>query len=528
MSVIKSRLTAFTSAQSGSISLLFGLLALVFFSLIGAAVDYSRWSNMKGRTADALDAALLAGGRALQTQMTPAEAIEVAKKNFAENAKKLNVIEPQVTISVTDNGQSLEGVAWAKMKTPFLGLVKTKSLKVAANSKVGFSIGQGSAKGGSDLEISLMLDVTGSMCADGNGPCATSPKMDALKSAAGDLVNIIIKASNGNSSARIALVPFSTRVRLGAFQDPQTETLMKQVTDLPKDWSGWYMEETGCGGSWSGGGSEGGGSGTWSCSGFIGKEAVKWSVMPCVVDRTGPEEFTDTKPQSNAWLIGHGGSRFPQSNDSSDDPYTWSGQGTIPFPPAAKADLAYQWEYSPWDCADIDPANSVMPLSSDKTALLSKINSLVAYGSTSGALGTAWSWYTLSPEWNNIWTGTSQPGSYADMAAVAPNPPKLRKIAVLMTDGVYNTHRGWKDQDPDMVSNNAKQICTNMKAKGIEVYTVGFDLDSLPAAEKTRATDVLQSCGTDIQHFYDAMNAEQLKTSFRDIALQLSQLFVAK
>ena len=79
-----------------------------------------------------------------------------------------------------------------------------------------------------------------------------------------------------------------------------------------------------------------------------------------------------------------------------------------------------------------------------------------------------------------------------------------------------------------MVSNNAKQICTNMKAKGIEIYTVGFDLDSLPAAKRAQAQDVLQSCGTDIQHFYDAINAEQLKTSFRDIALQLSQLFVAK
>ena len=249
MSAIKSRLTAFSSAQSGSISLLFGLLALVFFSLIGVAVDYSRWSNMKGRTTDALDAALLAGGRALQTQMSPAEAVEVAKRNFAENAKKLNVIEPQVTISVTDDGQALEGIAWAKMKTPFLGLVKTKSLKVAATSKVGFSVGQGSAKGGSDIEISMMLDVTGSMCADNADPCSSSPKMDAIKSAATDLVEIILKStSNGSQSARIALVPFNGRVRVGAFQDNLTDVLMRKLTDLPDKWSGWYKDCPDCSG----------------------------------------------------------------------------------------------------------------------------------------------------------------------------------------------------------------------------------------------------------------------------------------
>jgi hypothetical protein len=129
------------------------------------------------------------------------------------------------------------------------------------------------------------------------------------------------------------------------------------------------------------------------------------------------------------------------------------------------------------------------------------------------------------------------PGSYADTAPSGSNPPKLRKIAVLMTDGLYNTYRTWK-QDPSKAGElsyiqtkiipNAKSICTNMKAAGIEIYTVGFDLDALSAAERTRAIDVLQSCGTDIHHFYDALNAEQLKASFRDIALQLSQLFVAK
>ncbi len=97
-----------------------------------------------------------------------------------------------------------------------------------------------------------------------------------------------------------------------------------------------------------------------------------------------------------------------------------------------------------------------------------------------------------------------------------------------MTDGVYNTYRGWKDHDPVVVANNAKQICANMKAKGIEIFTIGFDLDSLPAAQKARAIDTLQTCGTDIDHFYNSIDPVQLKNAFRDIAMRLTTLFIAK
>lgn len=524
MSACHNRLDRFSRNDAGAVSLVFALLALVFFSFIGVAVDYSRWSNMKGRTADALDAALLAGGRALQTQSSPEDAVAVARKNFEENAKKLQIINPQVTISVAADGQSLEGVAWAKMTTPFLGLLKTKSLKVAANAKVGFSIGAGSSKGGSDLEISLMLDVTGSMC-DGNvAPCTSGAKIGALKAASADLVNIILQNAATSASARIALVPFSTRIVVGPPQDGPTGNLMKKLTNLQPKWTGWMNEWSGCSTWTPGGTSEDPGSGG-SCTTKTPVHKTDMDIVPCLTDRTGPEEFTDAAPGSNAWLNGQEGGRRPMSWDSSDTPLApGDGDGS------SAAEASDQWNYNDWggSCWDVDPANMVMPLTNDKDALLQRINSLVGYGATSGALGTAWAWYMISPNWDNIWNGQSKPGSYADTVPVGSNPPKLRKIAVLMTDGLYNAYRGWMGQDPVTVSNNAKSICTNMKAAGIEIYTVGFDLDSLPAAQQARAKDVLQTCGTDIQHFYDAINAEQLKQSFRDIALQLSQLFVAK
>ena len=52
-------------------------------------------------------------------------------------------------------------------------------------------------------------------------------------------------------------------------------------------------------------------------------------------------------------------------------------------------------------------------------------------GTTAGQLGTAFAWYMLSPNWADIWPADSKPAAYGTA--------KLRKIAVLMTDGAYNT-----------------------------------------------------------------------------------------
>nr|MCH9807654.1 hypothetical protein [Alphaproteobacteria bacterium] len=170
-------------------------------------------------------------------------------------------------------------------------------------------------------------------------------------------------------------------------------------------------------------------------------------------------------------------------------------------------------------------ANQIVPLSSDKSALNSKISNFEAYGPTGGALGTAFSWYTLSPNWNTIWTGQSSPAPYSQLTQIQANgAPKLRKVAILMSDGVYNAYRSWDGQDQQEVSDMAVQLCTNMKAAGIEIYSVAFDLDSLSGTERTIAENTLKSCGTDLDHFYNTLNAQELVTAFRDIAVKLTSV----
>lgn len=506
--------------ERGTVAVMFGLLAIVLVAIGGAAIDYGRITNIATQTQSALDGAVLAAGRHLQLSAEDQSgAIEIAASYFGEAVtNRLPVLGSNAQFTVVGGGSAIAGEAWADVGTPLIGLLSQSQVRVMVNSKAAFSVG-GSSNGGSSLEIALMLDMTGSMCADGSGPCATGTKIDALKSSAKDLINIVIKDSMIEGAARVALVPFSSRVRIGPPEDGATEALMKDLTDLDPTWSGWYNYCL----SWDGSGgttSEDGGS--WTCSAWESRYQTDWPIKPCVTDRTGPQEFTDAAPGPEAWLNAHGGDRRPLSWDSGTNPIA-SGQGLV------ESDPSTHWNYEPGaSCYDEPEANVVVPLSQDRSALNSKIDNFVGYGSTGGALGTAWAWYMLSPNWAGLWTGAAEPGPYSDLAAVDGSAPKLRKIAVLMTDGQYNTFRGWKEQVAADVSNRAKSICTNMKAQGIEIYTVGFDLDSLPEADKALAIETLQSCGSDIEHFYNALNAAQLKQSFQDIAMQLSRLYLVQ
>ena len=57
----------FAGDARGDVAILFGLMALVLFAMIGLAIDYGRFVNARSQTIAATDAAVLAGARALQT-----------------------------------------------------------------------------------------------------------------------------------------------------------------------------------------------------------------------------------------------------------------------------------------------------------------------------------------------------------------------------------------------------------------------------------------------------------------------------
>ncbi len=222
---------------------------------------------------------------------------------------------------------------------------------------------------------------------------------------------------------------------------------------------------------------------------------ITFRPTPCVVERKGTQKYTDVTPSSGQYVM---------------TKYTTTGRCTIP------------------------QTAEIMGLSSSKEALRTKIDGLTVNGGTAGHLGTAWAWYALSPHWKSVFSGASEPASYSELRVLNKNgEPKLRKIAILMTDGEYNTQydtngiqtgtwgAGSAVNGPS--ATQAVELCKGMKAAGITVYTVGFDLGG-----NATAINTLMQCASDPTKFYQAEDGEQLKQSFRDIALKISSLYLDK
>ncbi len=152
--------------------------------------------------------------------------------------------------------------------------------------------------------------------------------------------------------------------------------------------------------------------------------------------------------------------------------------------------------------------SSVLPLTNDKAKIKTKVDAFAADGYTAGHLGTAWAWYTLSPNWSGVWG--------ADTGA-AYDPKVTKKYAILMTDGEYNTFGGVAG-NTSKSQQQAKSLCDAMKSKGLIVYTVGFKLDN------SGARDLLSKCATSSSHSFQAYDGAQLRSIFRGIAEEISAL----
>ncbi len=147
----------------------------------------------------------------------------------------------------------------------------------------------------------------------------------------------------------------------------------------------------------------------------------------------------------------------------------------------------------------------IKPLTSDINMLRNHVDSFVASGDTAGHLGTAWSWYTVSPQWNNVFPVSSAAKSYGNKENI--------KAVVLMTDGDYNTSYGNKSSSSDM----ARRYCQEMKDAGVIIYTVGF---GVPAGSKQRAT--LEACASSAANTFFPYDGAQLRKSFNLIGAALA------
>ena len=466
-------LAGYLADRSGNLSITFGLMLSVMMLSIGGAVDIGRWLHARSRTIEAIDAAVLAGGRMLQISGDNQEvAVASALNYYRQNVRdRQGVIKDTVHFVPSGNGTEFAAEGNASIKTPFLSLAGIDELPLLNRSGSDFARSVLAVGGNAhaNVEISMMLDITGSM---------QGQKIADLKAAAKDLIDIVVWADQSQHTSRVALVPFSETVNVG----PLAAAVRGEVTNLGT---------------------------TTSLSSTVYKKyqftrtngsTSTHTIGDCVTERTGPDALTDAAPVTAATRVGRS---YPSAGGS------------------------------------CNPANTIIPLTNDKAALKAAIDEYQANGYTAGHLGTAWAWYMLSPNWSAVWPSASAPESYAKLSDLnADGQPKLRKIAILMTDGEYNTQycNGVADRDSDMgtrincaspngtSTEQARRLCQEMKRKKIELYSIGFALGGNQSAIKT----LRDYCASDITMSYLAESGQQLRDAFRDIALKISTLYLTR
>ena len=121
---LTTQLVRFAGDRSGNVAMMFGLTAIMLFIAIGGALDFGRWAHASVQTKAAMDAAVLRGGRALQTNNEDtAAAIAAAEKFYQENVKtRLKLKSDSVVFDVVDDGTAMTTSGQAWIETTFLKL----------------------------------------------------------------------------------------------------------------------------------------------------------------------------------------------------------------------------------------------------------------------------------------------------------------------------------------------------------------------------------------------------------------------
>ncbi len=493
----------FRKDERGSTAMIFALMIMPVMLMTGMAVDYSRMITVKQRMQTAIDAAALAGVRAQQASSSTTTTFQTTANTYYTAitrslpfvvATKLNAP------TVANNSNTYTWTADTWIRTPFMSLIPMLAgYNSAGNGSLAdaptspFNCTGNKWKCQKITTTASILATVGCDVASGancysvetsfmldiTGSMAGQSLTD-LKAAANTAIDILVWTDQSNQTSRVAISPFAQDVRMPTAAAYTAVTGQAAVT-TGKSVYGYRFSING----------------------------NNW----CVGERQGSDKYLDTLPTAGNSPIA-----------------TWTYTSN-------KGDASAN--------CNVPSQAAVQPLTADRTVLHNLVNGLQTAGSTGGHIGTQWAWYMLSPNFKSLWNTANQAGNYdtnfnINTGVGDPTKQKLKKYAILMTDGDYNTEYtsqaildSWFGESPenDSATNQAASTCVGMKAKGIEIFTVAFSHDGgLSNAAKT----MLKNCATqipgvsnDTSHFYDASNGDALNKAFKDIALKISKIRIS-
>lgn len=477
------RLRIFGKERAGSFGILMAMVLAVITLSVGFAVNLAQLYNVRSSLRQALDAAVTSTARDITIGKIEAKDAQAWVERFLKangdptfmSGDKL--VLDRLLIDKAKSTIEVAGHVDVDIYFPLFGLsnqrrVTNVSAAVYADKKI---------------EVAMMLDVTGSMAKKGN-----KDKIGDLKTAAKNAVEAMLKYQDTkNPRVRVALVPYASGVNVdGLAANVYAEQSGK--SDLPPT-----AEDAVVGGKR--------GSPLPKFGDYV---AAVTKAFPnndkCATerkDKDGKADFTDDGPDT-VRLNKSGKKYYALVNRDNN----LTGEGMNKCPDA-----------------------KVIPLTADQDALLDSIGKFQASGYTAGAIAIQWTYYMLSPKWRDAIKTASLGNGPADHDEL-----KISKVAILMTDGQFNTafagvSSNFNGQD-SKTRQSAEAICKNMKNDDIEIFTIGFDLDNkdMSKDERDAAKGVLKNCATAdssaIKHYYEASTGEDLNNALQEIISNTERL----
>jgi Flp pilus assembly protein TadG len=299
------------------------------------------------------------------------------------------------------------------------------------------------------------------MVLDVTGSMNTNNNIATLRTAATNFTNILFNNAAFPDSVKIGLVPFATAVNVGPYGLGQTPSGGFYDTAFVRNPNNLRFNQS---------------------------QTNQWHG--CVLAQPTPR---DTENSSSDWRW---------------DMYRYTNSG------ARNANIRNQSVAPNTGCN----RSYILPLTSNRTTIISRINGLRADGNTLSNLGMVWGYRVLSPE-------------FPFREGVAWNNQDWRKVALLMTDGdnfindVYSAYGPWNilRMTDEMLNVRLAQTCENMKEDGITIYTITFtsNIDN-------RTKDYFRQCASDTDKYIDAPTQADLIAAFEQISRELSNIHISE
>ncbi|MBB5744435.1 TadE/TadG family type IV pilus assembly protein [Brevundimonas variabilis] len=607
----------FAASRRGNVAIIFAIVMPCLIMLTVGGVDLHRASTVRANLQDALDAAGLAAARSQYVTDEDLTRVGLAalRANLAAYPQ-ITLREDLVTFTLDNDSVVIADATVdvralvANIVLPPYGQILDDTLPVASHSEVNRS--------SKNIEVSLVLDVTGSMAGS---------RLAALKTASADLVELVVQDVQTPYTTRMAIIPYSVGVNLGSDATAARGSTLGATPITDASWAvGTAKTITGATRAnpvvitatahgfanddyvWVRG--VGGMSqindkafrvanktantfqlrstnGTSYTAYTSGGTVTKCRVSDCSIVITsnnhglavndpdngfrqgafisgvgGMTNINNTWFQignvtTNTFSIGVNGASYPaytsggsvicgrngcptryfrstQSSLYKTFPITTCSTeriGSEAYTDASPATSRTGRLYSNPAGTNLCPDAQIQPLTSVKSTLTDLIYDLEAAGSTAGHIGLAWGWYALSPSFNSLWSSNAA-NPYSTVQTI--------KTVIMMTDGEFNTNYcsgvlatnasfGGNDRIQSCNATNGTPyvqtaaLCTAMKARGIIIYTVGFQI----AADGAAAL-ALRDCASSPSNAFISTSGSDLADDFAAIGRDITRLRISK